>query len=212
MHVDLGVLQMELEGRPDGARPHGFTSYFEYLKQQSVLSRRSKQSFKLNEEQCIEADREFVQYYHRRICWLALRNYDRAVADADHNLHFMNFVKEHSPNDEYTLSHEQYRGFVIFHRTQAAAAWALEKNDPEAAIDAVHQGLSQIHEFFAEHGVEDRMDEDAMVQQLRKIQQQVRDLHQIESTTRELLEKAVESEDYETAALLRDRIRERGHE
>jgi hypothetical protein len=209
MRVDLGILQMELSGRPDGSRPHGFPSYYDYLRQQAAQSKRTQQPFKLSEEQCIEADREFVQLYHRRISWLALRNYDRAVADADHSLAFMDFVKKHSPSDEYTLSHEQYRGFVLFHRTQAAAALAIEKDEPEAAIDAIHDGLERIRAFFEEHNLEERVEDDGMVQQLKKIQQQVRELHGIESTLKEQLAAAVASEQYETAARLRDALRKR---
>lgn len=209
MRVDLGILQMELNGRPDGTRPHGFATYFEYLRQQAGQSRRSKQTFRLNQEQCVEADREFVQFYHRRICWLALRNYDRAIADADHNLAFMDFVKTHSPGDEYTASHEQYRAFVLFHRTQAAAMFAIEKNDPERAIDEIHTGLERIREFFAEHGMDERLDEDGMVQHLRKTEQQIREQHGIEATLREQLAQAVANEQYETAAQLRDALRRR---
>jgi hypothetical protein len=210
MRVDLGILQMELSGRPDGTRPHGFPTYFDYLKQQAALSRRAGRPFRLNEEQCVEADREFVQFYHRRICWLALRNYDRAIADADHNLAFMDFVKAHSPDEEYTLAHEQYRGFVLFHRTQAAAALALEKDDPEAAIDEIHAGLERIRAFLAEHDLEERMEEDGMVQQLRKIEHQIRTLHNIDATLREQLAEAIANEEYETAARLRDALRRRG--
>jgi len=150
-----------------------------------------------------------VQLYHRRISWLALRNYDRAVADADHSLAFMDFVKKHSPSDEYTLSHEQYRGFVLFHRTQAAAALAIEKDEPESAIDAIHDGLERIRVFFEAHNLEERVEDDGMVQQLKKIQQQVRELHGIESTLKEQLAAAVASEQYETAARLRDALRKR---
>jgi hypothetical protein len=209
MRVDLGILQMELSGRPDGSKPHGFSTYFDYLKQQAAQSKRSQQAFKLSEEQCIEADREFVQLYHRRISWLALRNYDRAIADADHSLAFMNFVKKHSPNEEYTLSHEQYRGFVLFHRTQAAAALAIEKDEPEAAIDAIHDGLERIRAFFEEHHLEERADEDGMVQQLKKIQQQIRELHGINATLKEQLAEAVANEQYEAAAKLRDALKRR---
>ena len=212
MRADLGILQMELSGRPDGARPHNCSSYFDYLKHQAAQSRRAAQSqpsFKLSEEQCVEADREFVQFYHRRICWLALRNYDRAVADADHSLAFMDFVKQHSPSEEFTMSHEQYRGFVMFHRTQAAAALAIEKDDPEGAIDAIQNGLEGIRAFFEEHNLEERLDDDGMVQQLKKIQQQVRDLHGIEATLKEKLAEAVKNEEYETAARLRDALKKR---
>jgi len=209
MRVDLGILQMELSGRPDGTRPHGFPTYHDYLKHQAAQAQRGKRTFKLSEEQCVDADREFLQYYHRRICWLALRNYDRAIADADHNLAFMDFVRDHSPNEEYTLSHEQYRGFVLFHRTQAAAALAIERNDPEAGIDEIHEGLERIRAFFAEHGLEDKLDEDAMVQQLRKIDAQIREMHGIKATLREQLDEAVAKEEYETAARLRDALKKR---
>ena len=30
MRIDLGLLQMELDGRPDGQRPHGFESLLDY--------------------------------------------------------------------------------------------------------------------------------------------------------------------------------------
>jgi hypothetical protein len=210
MRVDLGILQMELSGRPDGSRPHGFPTYFEYLRHQAAQSRRNEQKFRLNDEQCVETDREFVQFYHRRVCWLALRNYERAIADADHNLEFMEFVKSHSPSEEYTLSHEQYRGFVLFHRTQAAAALALERNDAEAAIDELHAGLQKMQAFFTEYNMEERFDEDAMVQELRKTQDEIREKYSITSTLREQLAEAVANEEYETAARLRDALRKRG--
>ncbi|MER3414682.1 MAG: DNA helicase UvrBC [Gemmataceae bacterium] len=212
MRVDLGVLQMELSGRPDGTRPHGFPTYLDYLRHQADLCQRAERAFKLTEEQCVEADREFVQYYHRRLCWLALRNFQRAIADADHTLAFMDFVRQYSPSEEYTLSHEQYRGFVLFHRTQAAAALALEKDDPERALDEIDQGLEKIRAFFAEHGLEERMEEDGMVRQLRRIDRDIRQLHGIETTLRERLAIAVANEDYETAARLRDALRRRGQQ
>ena len=210
MRVDLGILQMEIAGRPDGTEPHGFPTYFDYLRHEVDQCQRAEIPFRLSDEQCVEADREFLQYYHRRICWLALRNYDRAILDADHTLAFMDFVKKYSPNDEYTLSHEQYRAFVLFHRTQAAAALAVEKNDPEHAIDEIHAGLERIREFFIEYGLEEKLDDDPMVQQLTRLQQQIRESHGIDYTLREQLDRAIANEDYEFAAQLRDAIRQRG--
>jgi hypothetical protein len=210
MRVDLGILQMETGTRPDGQKPHGQPTYLAYLKEQARVAHKSGHVFVMTEEQCQEADREFLQFYHRRICWLALRNYERAVTDADHSLAFMDFVKKHAPNEEYTLSHEQYRGFVVFHRTQAAAALAIEKNNPESAIDAIHHGLARIRSFYDEHEIEERFDDDVMVQQLRRIQDQIRELHKIETTLQEQLDQAVAKEDYEVAAKIRDAIKKRG--
>src|SRR5437867_2860016 len=73
MRIEMGVLQMEVSGRPDGAQPQGFPSYFEYLQRRK---RDGDRPLVLTTEECAEADREFIQYYHRRMCWLALRRFD----------------------------------------------------------------------------------------------------------------------------------------
>jgi UvrB/uvrC motif len=207
LRVDLGLLQLETNGRPDGTRPHGCDSYFAYLVRQANLAERAGQPFVLSEEQCQEADREFVQYYHRRLCWLALRNYGQAAADADHTLVFMDFVRDHSPGEEFTQAHEQYRGFVLFQRTQAQAALAVEKGQAEAAIDEILAGLEKMRAFFAAYELEEQFDDNGMVQQLRKMEESLRQTHGIEATLREQLRQAVANEEYETAAKIRDALR-----
>ena len=205
MRMDLGIIQMEAEGRPDGIRLHDFPTYFQYLTSEAAKKKR----FVLSEEQCQEADREFIQFYHRRICWMALGNFARAVADADHTLAFMDFVRDHSPNEEYTEAHEQYRGFVLFHRIEAAAALQVQQNRPEVAIDEITGGLEKLQAFFAAHHAEEQMEENPMVQQLRKMEKALREKHGIETTLREQLAQAVANEQYEVAAKLRDALRRR---
>src|SRR5437868_12153036 len=107
VRVDLGMLQIETEGRPDGTKPHGFDTYFDYLQSLAGKAAASGREFTLSEDHAEEADREFTQFYHRRISWLTLRAFDKAIADADHTLAFMDFVRDHAPNDDYRLAHEQ---------------------------------------------------------------------------------------------------------
>jgi hypothetical protein len=209
MRVDLGVLQMEVQGRPDGKRPHGFATSFDYFKHEARQAEKHGKDYALKEEECQEADQEFVQFYHRRISWLALRNYAKAVADADHTLAFMDFIKAHSPSEDYTQAHEQYRGFVIFQRTQGAAALALEQHNAETAVDEVRDGLGKLKEFFASFDAEEQMEEDGMVQHLRKIESSLREQHGISATLQEQLDKAVAEENYEEAARLRDVMRKK---
>jgi UvrB/uvrC motif len=209
VRLDLGVLQLEIEGRPDGQRPHGFATYFAYLSDVAQRKAKSKREFKLNAAQCTESDREFVQYFQRRVAWLALREFSRAIADAEHTLAFMDFVRDHAPNDEYRLAHEQFRGFVLFHRSQAAAARAVENNNPELAIDAVREGLSKIRDFLAEHDLDEHSEDDTFVQELTKLERSLRELHGIDETLEEQLAKAVANEQYEAAARIRDALRQR---
>ena len=211
LRLDLGLLQMEIVGRPDGERPHGHFTFFDYLQHESERAERMGKDWVPDEDQCQGADREFVQFYHRRMAWLALHDFDRALSDSDHTLAFMDFLKDHSPNEEFTLAHEQYRGFVLFHRTQAEAAKHLEAEDPERAVEALHEGQRRILSFLAEHGLEEQAERDGMLQQLRVSEQALREKHGIATTLNEQLARAVDEENYEAAARLRDQIRNRDH-
>jgi hypothetical protein len=204
MRIDMGVVQMETDLRPDGQRPNGAETYYDYLVGEVV---REGDAFKLTKEQCTEADREFVQYYQRRLCWLSLREYRRAARDADHSLAFMDFVREHSPDEEWTLSHEQYRPFVLFHRVQAGALAALQEDGPESAIGEINTGLSRFRDLFARYDASEQYADDELVKRLEEMRESVRQRYDVGRTLDEQLAEAVRAENYELAARIRDRIR-----
>ncbi len=209
MRVDMGVLQLEIEGRPDGGRPEGNNSYFELLKSKA---RGSNEEFVLNEHECIEVDREFVQFYHRRVCWLQLKEFNRAVSDADHTLGLMDFCKAHSPDEQWTVSHEQYRPFVLYHRTQAAALAKLEldvENNAELAIEEVNIGLEQLRKLFEVYEAEEQFEEDELIQRLLEFKASLKEKYEIDKTLNEQLEEAIAAEDYERAAEIRDELAKR---
>jgi hypothetical protein len=202
----MGLLQMETTGRPDGEHPGGMDTCLDWLRE---LARAQGSQFVLNEPQCMEVDREFLQFYHRRICCLALRQFARAVADSDHTLLLMDLVAEHSPNPQWALSHEQYRPFVLFHRIQAAAMLALESSGPETAIEGINQGLEQMRAVFVKFGAEEQFDQDELVRQLGLMKESLRREYKVGKTLGEQLADAVAAEEYERAARLRDEIAKR---
>lgn len=204
MRVEMGVLQLETSGRPDGQKPSGSDTYFEFL--QKAAQEHGDDVFVLDADQCSEADREFMQFYHRRVCWLALREFRRAATDADHTLAFMNFVRDHSPGEEWTLSHEQYRPFVLFHRTQAATLARLEEEGAEAAMQEITVGLDQFHALFVQYDAEDQFEEDDLVCRLQELRDTLREQYEVQPSLREQLEAAVAAEQYELAAKLRDEL------
>jgi hypothetical protein len=206
MRIEMGILQMETSGRPDGEKPGGAGTYLDFLKAEAA---RQPEPMRLTEEQTLQVDREFYQFYHRRVCWLALREFARAVADADHTLALMDFVQEYSPAEEWVLSHEQYRPFVLFHRTQAAALDCLEKAGAEVAIEEINQGLERMRRVFEEAQVEEPFEEDELVVQLRRLQEWLREHYDVGRTLSEQLADAVAHEQYEVAARLRDEIAKR---
>jgi hypothetical protein len=207
MRVEMGVLQLETSGRPDGTRPGGAATYFDYLTE--LAEQEGDELFVLSPEQCSEADREFMQYYHRRICWLALREFRRAASDADHTLAFMDFVNDHSPNEEWTLSHDQYRPFVLFHRTQAAALATLEEAGPNAAMKELNGGLDRLRDLFAQYDAEEQFDDDELVGRLYELRDTLREQYELKPSLSEQLDAAVANEQYELAAKLRDELTRR---
>src|SRR3972149_2659207 len=81
LRVEMGVLQMEVTGRPDGSRPGGHPTCLDWFK---TLAAEQGASFALDERRCLEIDREFVQFFHRRVAWLGLREVEGAGAVPDH--------------------------------------------------------------------------------------------------------------------------------
>lgn len=206
MRVDMGILQLETTGRPDGMPVEGgFETYLEYLQQQKLEDPERM----LSEDECIEVDREFMQFYHRRICWLRLQYYHRAVMDADHTLRLMDLSDEMSDDEEWVGSHEQYRPFVLFHRTQAEALGELEDNSAEEAVQAINRGLDTMREFFSKHEAEEHFEDDELVVRLVDLRESLRSEYAVGKTLREKLQAAVEQEQYELAAQLRDELTRR---
>jgi hypothetical protein len=205
MRVDMGMLQLETTDRPDGEKPHKHPTFLDYL-----TSRRLEDStFQLTDDECGEVDREFMQFYHRRICWLRLQFYRRAVMDADHTIKLMEIAHQHSPDEEWSGSHEQYRPFVWFHRTQAEALAELEENGAEQAVQAVTEGLEAIRQIFEQHEVEEQFESDELVVRLIELRESLRREYDVGRTLQEQLDDAVQTEQYEKAAELRDELAKR---
>lgn len=222
VRVELGIHQMEVDGRPDGSRPHGFASYLDYLRHKAAgrgLDPGGKSPpWTMSEHQSIEADREFVQFHHRRAAWLALERYDRALADADHTLALMDFVCRHAESAEFIASHERLRGLVLFQRTRAAAALALKRDRPDEAIDIVREGTATLAAArFVAIETDSEVDEDdedsspnaVLIEQLRYLESEIRKNYNVAPTLQEQLDEAISSEDYEKAAQLRDQMKKR---
>ncbi len=217
IRIELGIMQLEVDGRPDGVRPHNFATYLDYLRHRAAargLAPGGKApSWTMEQVHCMEADREFVQFYHRRVAWLALQRYDKALRDADHTLALMDFVARHAPTPEYIASHERFRGLVLFHRTQALAALGLERRKPEESIDSVHDGIAKLsahgETWSVDHEGEELVNE-SLIEQLKVLETEIRKNFAVSKTLKEQLDEAVAIEDYERAARIRDLIRLRG--
>src|SRR5438067_9255092 len=92
LRIDLGVLQMELTGRPDGMRPHGCESLLSYHQNRAALAKAAGNEYELSAEECSELQQEGIQYYHRYVSLFQLNDYAGVIRDTQGNLDLFSFV------------------------------------------------------------------------------------------------------------------------
>lgn len=205
VRVDLGILQLEVSGRPDGLKPDGHPTILDWL----IHKEMETPEFELDDDLCDEIDREFVQFYHRRMAWLRLQKFEYAVRDANHTLALMDFCREHSHDEEWNFHHEQHRAFVLFHRIQAAALIAIENQEVEQAVELIDDGLLEIRESFEDLGWEEYYESDELVLRLNELRESMMQDQVVPKSLQEQLEEAVKAEQYELAAIIRDQLSRR---
>jgi hypothetical protein len=213
LRVDLGLLQMQVEGRPDGKRPFGHECLFDHYQarfhKHLLAHDGNAEGFKLNPGDCTKLQLEALQYHHRYICLLQLADYDGVVRDGEHNLEVFEFVGKHAESAELAWSLQQFQPQLLMILTRARALQAMEADDYAGAIELVKQGVEQIREFYREHAKADLSEQSNEVHSLETWLSEIRAGRPLSARERlELaLSEAVQREDYEKAAQMRDALR-----
>jgi hypothetical protein len=213
LRVDLGLLQLNAEGRPDGKHPFGHDSLFEYyqtrLCKQMASEEGSAGEFKLKAEDCSKLQLEALQYHHRYICLLQLGDYDGVMRDAERNLAVFEFVGKHAESEEMVWSLRQFQPQLLMILTRARTMQAMDAGDYAGAISLVEQGLEQIRDFFRERSKPELLDQSGEIHSLETWLAEIRANRPL--SAREKLERAlseaIRREDYERAAKMRDALR-----
>jgi hypothetical protein len=212
VRIDLGVIQMEMEGRPDGRRPEGFESLLDYQKDR--LTRYTEQSggsdgFVLSPEECRALREEAVQYYHRYVGLFALGDFAGVVRDTTRNLEVFDLCRDFAAEEADRAVLEQFRPYVIMMRARGEAEQALAAGRTGEALAAIDHGLNEIREVFEQAGQAAAYDQANEVQLLRGMREALVPKLPISQRMelQERLRAAVDAENYELAAVLRDELR-----
>ena len=147
LRLDLGLLQMEIDGRPDGHHPEGCDSWLEFYRraQQSHDSAHPDSApFALSEDDCERLLREGVQYYHRYLSFWHLERYELCARDTRRNLILFKFVRDHAKNDRDRLRFDQWRPYVTMMHSRAVATPFVELGDFPTAVTAIDAGIRDI--------------------------------------------------------------------
>ncbi len=213
LRVDLGLLQMNAQGRPDGKRPFGHPTLFDFYLAKLQSHRQSREgeedSFSLKAEDCSRLQMEAFQYHHRYICLLQLEDFSGVLRDTSRNLKVFDFVDEYAADTDLGWSLQQFRPQVLMIHTRAAATQYLQTEEFAAAIKEIETGMDRLREFYEEHGRHDLLAQSPEISSLQHWLEEVhrkRPLSKREQLEQDLNE-AVKLEDYEKAAKVRDALK-----
>src|SRR5688500_1359424 len=215
VRLDLGLLQMELSGRPDGRQPRDYSSLLEYHVDRLNVHRTrygTELGFVLSPNDCRELRDEAGLYYHRYLGLFILGDYSGTLADTARNLAALDFCARHAAEERDRLLMEAFRPYLLMMHARAAAAMAFQADEPRKALHAIRTGLRQIRQHFSRFGGRRAYRVSAEVRVLRDLSS-LMSRYVPQNPVRRLkrqLRLAVRRENYERAAMLRDELARRG--
>ena len=219
LRVELGILQMEMSGRPDGNRPEKFESWLEYYEEQKRIHESThpdSESFALQESDLVRLWREGVQYYHRYLSLWYLEKYDLCARDTARNLRLFAFVREHATQERHKMQFDQWRPYVTAMHTRAVATPMVQDERFDEALQQIEAGIDAIREFLEEHGQTDRAEQCEELVEMERWREAILAKHSEATEAKETdplailrrqMHQAIAQEEFEEAARLRDEIR-----
>src|SRR6266568_3814196 len=202
LRVDLGVLQMEVTGRPDGERPHNCESLLEYHQRRAARAAGKGEDYELTPEECAELQQEGIQYYHRYLSLFQVNDFAGVVRDTQRNLDLFTFVTEHTDREDFSWALQQFRPYVLMMSTRAKASISLGQGKFTEAIAEIEGGRDAIADFFQRSNFPELASKSAEIAFLDEWLEEVRakrPLSKLEIMQREM-ESAITKEMYERAA------------
>lgn len=211
LRVSLGVLQMEVKGRPDGMQPEGCSSLLEYY-QKLEDQQEDANPLELGAEACADLQQEALQYYYRYLAFYALNYLDGVIEDTGHNLDLLDLVSQYATEDDLAWQFLQFFPYVRMMNARARAEKLMKQGDYDTALRAVEDAMDDIDVFSSEYGEDSSVDatqEQGILDDLRR-RIDARRPKSEEERLREELDGAIRGEDYEKAAHLRDALKKLG--
>jgi hypothetical protein len=141
---------------------------------------------------------------------MAIGDYDGVVRDTNRNLRVFDLCREHAATGADRELLEQFRPFVAMMRVRAEAERAIALGDTPQALRTLESGIAELRSIYESAGRADDFEQASEVQLLRGMREALVPRLPI-SQRMELLERlraAIDAENYELAAVLRDELRQ----
>ncbi len=207
----MGVEQYELDGRPDGKRPFGRETALEEFQARLEAWRAahgSEEGFTLSHDDFAAMQGEGVLFYFRYLVLFQIGDFARTARDTDHNLSLFALVEKFGESEEDRKELLQYKPYVLRMNAIARAMISLHQEMKSAAVDIITNAISAIEGMGEIDTPAFQFERVRSLNYLKATLKQIRDKKDSPADAlKNELQAAIDDEDYERAASLRDRIR-----
>ncbi|MFO0839777.1 MAG: UvrB/UvrC motif-containing protein [Phycisphaerae bacterium] len=205
--VDLGLLQLEAGGRPDGTRPMGHESYLEHCEHRLRTHQRRRGSdagFRLSVEDCRELLYESHLYYQRYLSLFVLEDFDGVERDTSRNLRAIDLARLYAGAAREREAFLSQLAYVRMMNVRGRVYGAMQAMSYDTALELTDDGIRELESLDDES--EAPAGERPELRVLHELRDEVIQRMPPDSPPRlrHELERAVAGEDYARAAKLRD--------
>ena len=170
-------------------------------------------NFTINPDECAKLQQEAIQYHHRSICNFELEDFEAVERDTEHILELLDFVQDFAAQDDIGQSFQQFRPQTIMMQVRAVGTELLADGNYDAAIAEIIAAIEELNLFYTEMGREELigngMEVHSLGEWLKDVEKEAAEKKPM--TKCEKLEyklgTAIDQEDYESAAKLRDQLK-----
>lgn len=211
VRTPVGIEQYELTGRPDGAQPHGMESALDHYVRRLDQAKAAGQEadFELGPRECSELFTEGTLYYFRYVRLFQLKDWARTLRDTARNLSAFDFIHQYAQREEDQQFLEKWRPYIIRVNATAAVMIELEGRAYDRALRRANEAVEAIQKLEELDDDTFKFERERSLTAMRELAAQIRKnrpLSEIEQLEQQL-RRAVERQEFERAAQLRDRLR-----
>jgi hypothetical protein len=210
VRLAMGIEQYELDGRPDGKTPfdkESMVDYFYDKLEYHKIIHSDDHGFKLTHEDFLMLQSEGLLYYYRYLVLFQMGDFDKTARDTEHNLKLCELLEKYRQDEEDKNAVLQYRPYILRMNAISNAMISLHKKLKSVAQQILKSAIDLIRNFPDIDTPAYRLEKNRSLDYLESTLDQIMETEVSRSDKLQAeLDAAVEAENYERAAELRDMI------
>jgi hypothetical protein len=212
VRLPLGIEQYEIEGRPDGMKPYGLESFLDEIErrlEEHIREEKTDKTFAISHDDFLLLQGEGVLYYYRYLLLFQINDFERVARDTGHNLRICSLVEKYVASEEDRMALLQFKPYIIRMNSVSRSMLLFQRNEKKRARAIIQEAVEYIKELPEIESPAFQFEKVRSINYLKSALKQIDDQNDnsAEDIKREL-EFAIQEENYERAAELRDRLKE----